>query len=66
MPLVGGANLHSTASGDPADLRYNRPYRASPTGLELAESPLPMPLPMVRFLNLLSTCLRPYYAYLME
>eukprot|EP00965_Chrysotila_dentata_P181807 6001788-Pleurochrysis_carterae.AAC.1 len=33
MPLVGGADLNGTASGDPTDIRFNRPYRASPTGL---------------------------------
>eukprot|EP00965_Chrysotila_dentata_P252580 6210761-Pleurochrysis_carterae.AAC.3 len=33
MPLVGGADLNGTASGDPTDLRFNRPCRASPTGL---------------------------------
>eukprot|EP00965_Chrysotila_dentata_P176290 5821199-Pleurochrysis_carterae.AAC.1 len=33
MPLVGGADLNGTASGDPTDLRFNRLYRASPTGL---------------------------------
>eukprot|EP00965_Chrysotila_dentata_P234496 6200211-Pleurochrysis_carterae.AAC.1 len=33
MPLVGGADLHGKASGDPTNLRFNRPYRASPTGL---------------------------------
>eukprot|EP00965_Chrysotila_dentata_P094016 3107249-Pleurochrysis_carterae.AAC.2 len=33
MPLVGGADPNGTASGDPTDLRFNRPYRASPTGL---------------------------------
>eukprot|EP00965_Chrysotila_dentata_P065188 2160760-Pleurochrysis_carterae.AAC.5 len=33
MPLVGGADLHGTASGDPTDLRFNRPYKASSTGL---------------------------------
>eukprot|EP00965_Chrysotila_dentata_P153275 5065818-Pleurochrysis_carterae.AAC.2 len=32
MPLVGGKDLNGTASGDPTDLRFNRPYRASPTG----------------------------------
>eukprot|EP00965_Chrysotila_dentata_P240586 6203794-Pleurochrysis_carterae.AAC.6 len=36
MPLVGGADLNGTASNDPTDLRFNRPYRASPTGLKLA------------------------------
>eukprot|EP00965_Chrysotila_dentata_P257580 6212933-Pleurochrysis_carterae.AAC.2 len=35
MPLVGGADLNGTASGDPTDLRFNRSYRASPTGLHL-------------------------------
>eukprot|EP00965_Chrysotila_dentata_P193547 6175835-Pleurochrysis_carterae.AAC.1 len=33
MPLVGGADLNGMASGDPTDLRFNRLYRASPTGL---------------------------------
>eukprot|EP00965_Chrysotila_dentata_P022116 732080-Pleurochrysis_carterae.AAC.1 len=33
MPLVGGADLNGTAFGDPNDLRFNHPYRASPTGL---------------------------------
>eukprot|EP00965_Chrysotila_dentata_P036909 1228299-Pleurochrysis_carterae.AAC.1 len=33
MPLVGGADLNGTASGDPTDVRFNHPYRASPTGL---------------------------------
>eukprot|EP00965_Chrysotila_dentata_P039187 1302559-Pleurochrysis_carterae.AAC.1 len=33
MQLVGGADLNGTASGDPSDLRFDRPYRASPTGL---------------------------------
>eukprot|EP00965_Chrysotila_dentata_P254569 6211922-Pleurochrysis_carterae.AAC.2 len=36
MPLVGGADLNGTASGDPTDLRFNHPYRASPTGLHVA------------------------------
>eukprot|EP00965_Chrysotila_dentata_P046859 1555275-Pleurochrysis_carterae.AAC.2 len=31
--LVGGADLNGTTSSDPADLRFDRPYRASPTGL---------------------------------
>eukprot|EP00965_Chrysotila_dentata_P259208 6213478-Pleurochrysis_carterae.AAC.1 len=35
MPLVGGADLNGTASGDPTDLPFNHPYRASPTGLTL-------------------------------
>eukprot|EP00965_Chrysotila_dentata_P234795 6200384-Pleurochrysis_carterae.AAC.1 len=35
MPLVGGADLNGTASGDSTDLRFNRPYRASPTGLSI-------------------------------
>eukprot|EP00965_Chrysotila_dentata_P122630 4053329-Pleurochrysis_carterae.AAC.1 len=34
MPLVGGADLNGTASGDPTDLRFDRPCRASPTGLQ--------------------------------
>eukprot|EP00965_Chrysotila_dentata_P071282 2355434-Pleurochrysis_carterae.AAC.1 len=33
MSLVGGADLNGTASGDQTDLRFDRPYRASPTGL---------------------------------
>eukprot|EP00965_Chrysotila_dentata_P174690 5766581-Pleurochrysis_carterae.AAC.2 len=33
MPLVGGADLNGTASGDPTDLRFNRLYKASPTVL---------------------------------
>eukprot|EP00965_Chrysotila_dentata_P034477 1147372-Pleurochrysis_carterae.AAC.1 len=33
MPLVGGADLNGAASGDPTDLRFDRPYRESPTGL---------------------------------
>eukprot|EP00965_Chrysotila_dentata_P254268 6211819-Pleurochrysis_carterae.AAC.1 len=33
MPLVGGADLNGTASGDPTSLRFDRPNRASPTGL---------------------------------
>eukprot|EP00965_Chrysotila_dentata_P152474 5039037-Pleurochrysis_carterae.AAC.4 len=33
MPLVGGADVNGTASGDPTDLRFDRPYRSSPTGL---------------------------------
>eukprot|EP00965_Chrysotila_dentata_P076481 2525569-Pleurochrysis_carterae.AAC.1 len=37
MSLVGGADLSGTASGDPTDLRFDRPYRASPTGLTKAE-----------------------------
>eukprot|EP00965_Chrysotila_dentata_P259811 6213688-Pleurochrysis_carterae.AAC.1 len=37
MPLVKGADLNGTASGDPTDLRFNRPYRASPTGLHLPD-----------------------------
>eukprot|EP00965_Chrysotila_dentata_P255847 6212359-Pleurochrysis_carterae.AAC.2 len=28
MPLVGGADPNGTASGDPTDLRSNRPYGA--------------------------------------
>eukprot|EP00965_Chrysotila_dentata_P233493 6199609-Pleurochrysis_carterae.AAC.9 len=32
---MGGADLNGTASGDPTDLRFNRPYRAIPTGLYL-------------------------------
>eukprot|EP00965_Chrysotila_dentata_P072622 2399531-Pleurochrysis_carterae.AAC.2 len=35
MSLVG-ADLDGTASGDPTDFRFDRPYRASPTGLVLA------------------------------
>eukprot|EP00965_Chrysotila_dentata_P007139 232741-Pleurochrysis_carterae.AAC.1 len=35
MPLVGGADLNGAASGDPTDLRFDRSYRASPTGLLL-------------------------------
>eukprot|EP00965_Chrysotila_dentata_P106660 3523084-Pleurochrysis_carterae.AAC.1 len=35
MPLVEGADLHETASGDPTGLRFNRPYRANPTGLQV-------------------------------
>eukprot|EP00965_Chrysotila_dentata_P241657 6204409-Pleurochrysis_carterae.AAC.1 len=33
MPLVGGAGLNGNASGDPNNLQFDRPYRASPTGL---------------------------------
>eukprot|EP00965_Chrysotila_dentata_P233983 6199912-Pleurochrysis_carterae.AAC.3 len=33
MPLVGGADPNGTAPGDPTDLRFDRPYMASPTGL---------------------------------
>eukprot|EP00965_Chrysotila_dentata_P237185 6201738-Pleurochrysis_carterae.AAC.2 len=33
MPLVGGADLIGTASGDSTDLRFDRPYRKSPPGL---------------------------------
>eukprot|EP00965_Chrysotila_dentata_P200307 6179905-Pleurochrysis_carterae.AAC.2 len=33
MPLGTGANLNGTASDDPTGLRFDRPYRASPTGL---------------------------------
>eukprot|EP00965_Chrysotila_dentata_P239774 6203303-Pleurochrysis_carterae.AAC.4 len=33
MPLVGGADCKGTASSDPTDLRFDRRYRASPTGL---------------------------------
>eukprot|EP00965_Chrysotila_dentata_P209361 6185244-Pleurochrysis_carterae.AAC.1 len=36
MPLVGGADLNGTASDDPTDLWFDRPYRASPTGLKIA------------------------------
>eukprot|EP00965_Chrysotila_dentata_P193199 6175605-Pleurochrysis_carterae.AAC.2 len=36
MPLVGGADLNGTASGDPTDLRFDHPsYRTSPTGAYL-------------------------------
>eukprot|EP00965_Chrysotila_dentata_P063060 2089022-Pleurochrysis_carterae.AAC.1 len=35
MPLMGGVDLNGTASGDPTNLRFDRPYRASPTGLYL-------------------------------
>eukprot|EP00965_Chrysotila_dentata_P003967 129113-Pleurochrysis_carterae.AAC.1 len=35
MPLAGGADLNGTASDDPTALRLDRPYRASPTGLQL-------------------------------
>eukprot|EP00965_Chrysotila_dentata_P257919 6213045-Pleurochrysis_carterae.AAC.2 len=35
MPLVGGADRNGKADGDPTDLRSNRPYRASPTGLAM-------------------------------
>eukprot|EP00965_Chrysotila_dentata_P235896 6201014-Pleurochrysis_carterae.AAC.2 len=34
MPLVVGADLHGTASDDPTDLRFKRPYGASSTGLD--------------------------------
>eukprot|EP00965_Chrysotila_dentata_P007583 246894-Pleurochrysis_carterae.AAC.1 len=37
----GGADLNGTASGDPTDLRFNRPNRASPTGLTLGYQGLP-------------------------
>eukprot|EP00965_Chrysotila_dentata_P111296 3679945-Pleurochrysis_carterae.AAC.1 len=38
MSLVGGADLNGTASGDPTNLRSERPpYRGSPTGLSLSE-----------------------------
>eukprot|EP00965_Chrysotila_dentata_P110492 3650875-Pleurochrysis_carterae.AAC.1 len=33
MSLVGGADFNGTASGDSTDLRFDRPYWASPTGL---------------------------------
>eukprot|EP00965_Chrysotila_dentata_P240120 6203517-Pleurochrysis_carterae.AAC.4 len=33
MPIVEGADLTGTAFGNPIDLRFDRPYRASPTGL---------------------------------
>eukprot|EP00965_Chrysotila_dentata_P044778 1488414-Pleurochrysis_carterae.AAC.3 len=33
MPFVGRADLNGTASGDPTNLRFDRPCRASPTGL---------------------------------
>eukprot|EP00965_Chrysotila_dentata_P210312 6185815-Pleurochrysis_carterae.AAC.1 len=35
MPLVGGNDPNSTASGDPTNLRFDRPYGASPIGLSL-------------------------------
>eukprot|EP00965_Chrysotila_dentata_P054885 1822214-Pleurochrysis_carterae.AAC.3 len=35
MPLVGGADLNGTASSDSTDLRFNRPYRARPTGFKM-------------------------------
>eukprot|EP00965_Chrysotila_dentata_P077352 2554145-Pleurochrysis_carterae.AAC.1 len=38
MPLAGGAHLNGTASGDQTDLRFDRPSRASPTGVSLSES----------------------------
>eukprot|EP00965_Chrysotila_dentata_P261251 6214195-Pleurochrysis_carterae.AAC.2 len=34
-PLMGGADLNGTASGEPTDLQFDRPYRASPTGVRL-------------------------------
>eukprot|EP00965_Chrysotila_dentata_P186957 6171831-Pleurochrysis_carterae.AAC.2 len=39
MPLVGGADLNGTASGDQPNLGFNRPYRASPTGLYIGPRP---------------------------
>eukprot|EP00965_Chrysotila_dentata_P192962 6175469-Pleurochrysis_carterae.AAC.3 len=36
MPLAEGANLNGTASGGSTDLRFDRSYRASPTGLAQA------------------------------
>eukprot|EP00965_Chrysotila_dentata_P004751 155218-Pleurochrysis_carterae.AAC.2 len=33
MPFVGGTDLNGTASGNPTDLRFERPHGASPTGL---------------------------------
>eukprot|EP00965_Chrysotila_dentata_P169954 5609997-Pleurochrysis_carterae.AAC.3 len=33
MPLVGSTDLTGTASGVPTDLRFDRLYRANPTGL---------------------------------
>eukprot|EP00965_Chrysotila_dentata_P231987 6198691-Pleurochrysis_carterae.AAC.2 len=33
MPLAGCADLNGTASGDPIDSRFDRSYRANPTGL---------------------------------
>eukprot|EP00965_Chrysotila_dentata_P239955 6203399-Pleurochrysis_carterae.AAC.1 len=33
MPLVGGADRNGIASGDPTNLRFDRPYRASSTSL---------------------------------
>eukprot|EP00965_Chrysotila_dentata_P240603 6203805-Pleurochrysis_carterae.AAC.2 len=35
MPLVGGADLKCTFPGDPSYLRFDHPYRASPTGLPI-------------------------------
>eukprot|EP00965_Chrysotila_dentata_P062881 2083023-Pleurochrysis_carterae.AAC.6 len=60
MPLVGGADPNGTASGYPTDLWFNRPYRASPTGLESLrvavirfwQSPCPWPYAV----TYLSTC----------
>eukprot|EP00965_Chrysotila_dentata_P157625 5207355-Pleurochrysis_carterae.AAC.1 len=39
MPLVGGTDLNGTASGNPTDLRFKRPYRASPTELIVSSTP---------------------------
>eukprot|EP00965_Chrysotila_dentata_P052568 1744131-Pleurochrysis_carterae.AAC.1 len=37
--LVGGADPNGTASGDPTDLRFDRPkFRARPTGLSLSSA----------------------------
>eukprot|EP00965_Chrysotila_dentata_P127459 4215112-Pleurochrysis_carterae.AAC.1 len=40
MPLVGDADLNGTASSDSTDLRFDRPYRASSTGLEMCDNGL--------------------------
>eukprot|EP00965_Chrysotila_dentata_P239527 6203162-Pleurochrysis_carterae.AAC.1 len=39
MPLAGDANLNGPASGDPTDLRFDHPSRASPTGLPILKLP---------------------------
>eukprot|EP00965_Chrysotila_dentata_P171630 5664156-Pleurochrysis_carterae.AAC.1 len=51
VPLVGDADPNGTASGDPTDLRFDRPYRAnSPIGLPAAagRSPAPHSAPLPR------------------
>eukprot|EP00965_Chrysotila_dentata_P064867 2149820-Pleurochrysis_carterae.AAC.2 len=40
MPLVGGGDVNGTASGDPTDLRFNRPYEGESDRPKLVSAPV--------------------------